>query len=111
MSSVRRFDVFLSYTHADRPQAQEIDAWLRGQGVKPFFDRRLTPGLPWLVAIEEAIASSGSVAILIGQHGIGNVQHYECAAALERQTGDRDFPVIPVLLPGCENPPTGFLKL
>ena len=28
-----------------------------------------------------------------------------------RQTGDPAFPVIPVLMPGCESPPTGFLQL
>jgi energy-coupling factor transporter ATP-binding protein EcfA2 len=30
---------------------------------------------------------------------------------LVRQTHDDGFPVIPVLMPGCENPPTGFLQL
>jgi hypothetical protein len=30
---------------------------------------------------------------------------------LVRQTHEAAFPVIPVLMPGCENPPTGFLQL
>ena len=31
--------------------------------------------------------------------------------ALVRQTRDKAFPVIPVLMPGCDSPPTGFLEL
>jgi hypothetical protein len=33
------------------------------------------------------------------------------SASLVQQTRDNGFPVIPVLMPGCENPPTGFLQL
>jgi hypothetical protein len=42
---------------------------------------------------------------------IGNTQQYERELALVRQTRDNSFPVIPVLMPGCENPPTGFQQL
>jgi hypothetical protein len=42
---------------------------------------------------------------------LGNTQQYERELALVRQTQDRDFPVIPVLMPGCDNPPAGFLEL
>jgi energy-coupling factor transporter ATP-binding protein EcfA2 len=107
-----RFDVFLSYARSDSGAASELNAWLRGQGFRTFFDRReLSPGLRWVPALEEAIGWSDAVAILIGRHGIGNTQQYERELALVRQTHDDTFPVIPVLMPGCENPPTGFLQL
>jgi hypothetical protein len=106
------YNVFLSYAHIDAAPAQELDAWLRSQGLRTFFDRaELRAGLRWIAALEESIGNSGAAAILIGQHGLGNTQQYERELALVRQTQDRDFPVIPVLLPGCEKPPTGFLEL
>jgi hypothetical protein len=71
----------------------------------------LRPGLRWIPALEDAIGRSNAVAILVGRHGIGNTQQYERELALVRQTRDKSFPVIPVLMPGCENPPTGFLQL
>jgi hypothetical protein len=107
-----RFDVFLSYARSDELAATELNTWLRGQGFSTFFDRsELRPGLPWVPALEEAINRSRAVAILFGKHGIGNTQQYERQFALVRQTHEATFPVIPVLMPGCESPPTGFLQL
>jgi energy-coupling factor transporter ATP-binding protein EcfA2 len=107
-----RFDVFLSYARGDSGAASELNGWLCGQGLRTFFDRsELRPGLRWIPALEEAIGSSDAVAILIGRHGFGNTQQYERELALVRQTHDDTFPIIPVLMPGCENPPSGFLQL
>jgi energy-coupling factor transporter ATP-binding protein EcfA2 len=106
------FDVFLSYARSDGAAATELNGWLRKQGLRTFFDRsELRPGLRWIPALEDAIARSDAVAILVGCHGIGNTQQYERELALVQQTRDNGFPVIPVLMPGCENPPTGFLQL
>src|SRR6185503_5248143 len=107
-----RFDVFLSYAHSDGVVAGQLNAWLRAHAVRTFFDRsELRPGLRWIPALEDAIDRSDAVAILVGRHGIGNTQQYERELALVRQTRDGGFPVIPVLMPGCENSPTGFLQL
>ncbi|HZY59162.1 MAG TPA: TIR domain-containing protein, partial [Candidatus Binataceae bacterium] len=112
MSGDERFDVFLSYARSDELAATELNTWLRGQGFSAFFDRsELRAGLPWVPALEEAINRSRAVAILFGKHGIGNTQQYERQFALVRQTHDTGFPLIPVLMPGCESPPTGFLQL
>jgi hypothetical protein len=106
------YDVFVSYARSDAAAATELNNWLRGQGLATFFDRsELRPGLPWVPALEEAINRSRAVAILFGKHGIGNTQQYERQFALVRQTHEAAFPVIPVLMPGCESPPTGFLQL
>jgi energy-coupling factor transporter ATP-binding protein EcfA2 len=112
MGSGAAYDVFLSYARSDGAAAAELNGWLRAQDLRTFFDRsELHPGLRWIPAIEDAINRSGAVAILVGRHGIGNTQQYERELALVRQTHDNGFPVIPVLMPGCENPPTGFLQL
>ena len=108
----RRYDVFVSYARSDGAAAAELNGWLCAQGLSTFFDRSaLRPGLRWVPALEDAIGRSKAVAILVGPHGIGNTQQYERELALVRQTGDPAFPVIPVLMPGCNSPPTGFLQL
>jgi hypothetical protein len=112
MGSGDAYDVFISYARSDEAAAADLNGWLSDQGLRTFFDRReLRPGLRWVAALEEAIDRSRAVAILVGKHGIGNTQQYEREFALIRQTGDPAFPVIPVLMPGCEQPPTGFLQL
>jgi energy-coupling factor transporter ATP-binding protein EcfA2 len=112
MGSGGGYDVFLSYAHSDGTAAAELNGWLSAQGLSTFFDRSaLRPGLRWVPALEDAIGRSKAVAILLGKHGIGNTQQYERELALIRQTGDPAFPVIPVLMPGCDSPPIGFLQL
>jgi tetratricopeptide (TPR) repeat protein len=112
MGSGDRYDVFVSYARSDEAAAAELNGWLNAEGLHTFFDRNeLRPGLRWISALEDAISRSHAVAILVGKHGIGNTQQYERELALVRQTGDAAFPVIPVLMPGCDSPPTGFLQL
>jgi len=103
--------VFISYSHADGQIAQDLNARLTQANVTTFFDRqRLIAGRRWVPELEDALKTCSTVALLIGPGGIGNTQQYERQLALVRQTAHRDFPVIPVLLPGSE-PPTGFLQL
>src|SRR5208282_4728587 len=112
MRSGDGYEVFMSYAHSDGAAAAELNGWLTAQGLSTFFDRNaLRPGLRWVPALEDAIGRSKAVAILVGKHGIGNTQQYERELALVRQTGNAAFPVIPVLMPGCDSPPTGFLQL
>jgi WD40 repeat protein/energy-coupling factor transporter ATP-binding protein EcfA2 len=112
MASGDAYDVFISYAHSDGGAAGDLNGWLCAHGLSTFFDRSaLRPGLRWVPALEEAIGRSKAVAILVGKHGIGNTQQYERELALIRQTGEPTFPVIPVLMPGCDSLPTGFLQL
>jgi energy-coupling factor transporter ATP-binding protein EcfA2 len=112
MASGDAYDVFVSYARSDGAAAAELNSWLRDQGLSTFFERNeLRPGLRWLPALEDAIGRSKAVVILVGKGGIGNTQQYERELALIRQTGDPKFPVIPVLMPGSDSPPTGFLQV
>jgi WD40 repeat protein/energy-coupling factor transporter ATP-binding protein EcfA2 len=107
------YDVFVSYSRADGRHAADIDSVLRDKGLKTFFDRRnLAPGLPWVRALEQAIGASKAAIVLIGPRGFGNTQQYERDLALVRQTQDRAFPVVPVILPGTTtDPPFDFLRV
>ncbi len=108
-------DVFLSYNRMDKSQAEALDLWLRGQGLKVFLDtRELVAGRDWVPVLEEAIGRAAqAMVVLIGPHGLGRWQHKEYSLGLQRQEREPAFPVIPVLLPGtkAEHWPTGFLAL
>jgi hypothetical protein len=114
MPSGDAYDAFISYAHSDSVAAADLNGWLKDQSLNTFFDRSaLRPGLRCIRALEDAIGRSRAVAILVCPHGIGNTQQYERELALVRQSQIRDaeFPVIPVLKPGCDSPPTRFLQL
>ena len=85
---------------------------LRQKGLRTFFDRRnLAPGLPWIRALEEAIGVSKAAIILLGPSGLGDTQQYERELAFVRQTGEPNFPVVPVVLPETRDPPFNFLRV
>jgi hypothetical protein len=79
-----------------------------------FADWHLKVGLPWHPRIEHALLSSKAVAVLIGPEGLGGWQLPEVWMALDIQQGarrnGRDFPVIPVLLPGSAPSPCFLLQ-
>jgi hypothetical protein len=106
------WDVFISYSRADARCAADIDSILRQKGLRTFFDRRnLSPGLPWVRALEEAIDAAKAAIVLLGPSGFGNTQQYERELAFVRQTRDPTFPVLPVLLPDTRDPPFNFLRV
>src|SRR5262245_28802260 len=103
--------VFLSYNWRDAAAAELVARALRQQGLSVFLDRwYLVPGRSWPQALEEALRECGAVAVLLGPSGLGPWQLREKDLALDRQSHDQAFPVIPVLLPGAEAA-LGFLKL
>src|SRR5215210_7593983 len=104
-------DVFISYNFRDREAAQGVAQALQKQGLSVFLDRwYLTPGLSWPQTLETALSNCRAVAVLIGPSGLGRWQQQEKNLALDRQSLDPSFPVIPVLLPGAD-PALGFLSL
>jgi len=105
-------DVFLSYNSSDRPAARLIFDALKAQGFAVFMDERdLTAGQNFITRLETALLACKSVAILMGPRGLGKWQQIEKDLALDRKAKEPDLPVVPVLLPGDVDPPTGFLSL
>ena len=105
-----RYDVFLSYHWRDQTPVHALAEKLLNQNLHVFLDRwYLTPGQPWPELLEQALATCGAVAVCIGPGEMGSWQQREQHYALDRQTREKGFPVIPVLMPGAE-PPLGFIR-
>src|SRR5438128_2474491 len=105
MSDEKKYDVFLSYNSLDHALVERVAGELQTRKCSSFIDRwYLTPGHDWVVALERALQASRAVAVFLGPHEMGRWQQRERAWALDQLAGRDDFPVIPVLLPGCEPP-------
>ena len=104
------YDLFLSYSSGDHSIVEDCARKLRDSGVQPFLDRwYLAPGARWRPKLEESLSTCNAVAVFVGPGEMGSWQQREVDVALDLQGKRADFPVIPVLLPGCE-PPLGFLR-
>ena len=105
-------DVFISYNSRDRVAARAILETLQSHGLTVFLDEKnLAAGQNFVSRLESAIAACKSIAILIGPHGMGKWQQIEKDLSLDRKAMESALPVVPVLLPGDVDPPTGFLAL
>jgi hypothetical protein len=104
------YDLFLSYNSADHVLVKEIAQRIRQQDLKPFLDSwYFVPGIRWRPKLEQILSSCKAVAVCVGPGEMGRWQQREVDVALDLQAHIPNFPVIPVLLPGCE-PPLGFLR-
>lgn len=108
------YDVFLSYSSADRLAVEAIALRLRDEaGLRPFLDAwHLVPGEPWMAALERAIEGSAAVAVFLGPQGMGPWHEQESRLALVTGAQRRGKRVIPVLLSGARKENVdGFLSL
>ena len=111
LRALANHDVFLSYNRRDEAAAHRIGESLRAAGSRVFLDRwELTPGQDWLPRLETALSDCGSIAVVLGPHGIGAWQSREVQVAFDRKAREPDFPVVPVMVEGAD-PPLGFLGL
>ena len=93
-------DLFLSYNSRDRVAVQQVRTLLGARRVSVFYDREsLGLGLNWFEPLERALRQVHGVVVFLGPNGLGRWQRREMALALDRQTTEATFPVIPVLLP------------
>jgi WD40 repeat protein len=106
------FDVFVSYNRANQDAVERLGRALRARGLTVFIDRwYLVAGQSWPETLEQHLSDCRAVAVCIGASGIGAWQQREHYKALDRQAHEPGFPVIPVLLPGADDPALGFLGL
>lgn len=100
------YDVFFSYSHADREAVERIADRLRRRGIRPWLDRSaLEGGQRWQREIEEQIENARAAAIFIGPEGIGRWQEKEALALIDQTAGRPEFRVIPVILEHCVGSP------
>jgi hypothetical protein len=99
------FDVFLCYNRQNRSEVKQIGEQLKFHGILPWLDEwELRPGLPWQRGLEKQIDKIKSVAVFVGNDGIGPWQQMEVEAFL-REFVSRGCPVIPVLLKSAPQKP------
>lgn len=105
IASSKQYDVFLSHNRADKDMIETIAEKLRQARIEPFLDRwHLIPGEPWQEALEQALNQSRTCVVFIGPHGLGPWENEEMRSALEERVHNPQFRVIPVLLPGAQQP-------
>ena len=106
-----KFDVFLAHNSADRTAVIDLGFILRGHGINPWIDiEQIPPGRWFQDVIQSAAREVKSVAIVIGEKGLGRWQAMELRTFISRCVEDA-LPVIPVLLPGVRTVPENLLFL
>lgn len=93
------YDVFLSHNGQDKPAVRALAEALRKRKLRVWLDEdNLRPGMPWQKGLEGGISTSASIAVLIGEDGLGPWENEELQGAL-RLAVKNQRPVIPVILP------------
>ncbi len=97
----RRYDVFISYSRADRPLAERLERYLRKRWVSVWFDRRLdaTPGVDFTAEIEGTLTFARRVIVLWSANSQSSTWVF-AEATLARQAGT----YLPVQAQPCEIP-------
>lgn len=98
-------DVFFSYNTDDKAVVLELAQTVKARGLRVWLDVwEVPPGRDWQEALEKAIQTVHSAAVLVGPSGLGPWERAEVRASLSEAV-DRELPVIPVLLPGAHEVP------
>ncbi|MGB7923475.1 MAG: toll/interleukin-1 receptor domain-containing protein [Pyrinomonadaceae bacterium] len=101
----REFDVFLCHNSIDKAAVKQIGKQLIRRGIRPWLDEwELPPGRPWQRVLEEQIEKIKSVAVFVGESGLGPWAEIEVDAFL-REFVKRHCPAIPVILPTAREIP------
>lgn len=99
------FDVFFAHHSTDRAAVLQICRTLRHNGIYPWVDvEQVQPGTWFQDAIQSAIRTVRSAAIVLGEDGLGPWQRLEVRTFVERCVM-AGIPVVPVLLPGLSRIP------
>ena len=98
------FDVFLSHSHLDAVMVEELAKRLEDEfGFRVWLDKWiLIPGESWQQAIVRGLDQAKSCAVCIGKETPNGWFREEIERAINRQTKDVSFKVIPVLLPNSQ---------
>ncbi|HVT14705.1 MAG TPA: toll/interleukin-1 receptor domain-containing protein [Thermoanaerobaculia bacterium] len=95
------FDVFLSHAHLDAEAVELLGRRLEDQAhLRVWLDRWvLVPGEPWQQGMSKGLDEAKTCAVCIGRHTPAGWFREEIEKALNRQTKEKEFRVIPVILP------------
>lgn len=100
----QRFDVYLSYSHTDAEWVEKLAIRLEDEGgLRVWLDKwYLIPGQPWQQELAHSIDQAHCCAVCISESTPTGWFREEIEKALNRQTSDPSFRVIPVLLPNVK---------
>ena len=102
-SGPKRYDAFLSYNSQDRPAVRQIEERLKREKLNPYLEAsELLGGRQFLPELGRALDNSKTCVVFLGPSGLGPWQREELTVALDTRVRDKDFHVIPVLLPGAD---------
>jgi hypothetical protein len=95
------FDVFLSHAHVDADLVEQVGIRLEDQaGLTVWLDRWvLVPGQHWQQEMAKGLHEARTCAVCVGEQTPSGWFREEIERALNRQTKDTSFRVIPVVLP------------
>lgn len=99
------FHVFLSYSHEDAEWVENLACRLEDErGFRVWLDKWiLIPGQPWQQEMSRGLDQAESCAVCIGKNTPNGWFKEEIQKALNRQTKDPSFRVIPVLIPDADS--------
>jgi len=98
-----KYDVFLSYSHYDTKVVEELAERLDDITLSVWLDKwNCVPGEKWQQAITKGLDHTMSCAVCVGKQTPQGWFREEIEHALNRQTKDDSFHVIPVLLPDAD---------
>jgi hypothetical protein len=99
----KRFDAFLSYNSQDRSAVEELYRRLKDAGLEPYLDSsEVLGGRPPVRELGLALVECKTCVVFLGPSGLGDWQKEELQIAIDLRTRDKEFHVVPVLLPGCD---------
>jgi energy-coupling factor transporter ATP-binding protein EcfA2 len=102
---VTDFDIFLSHNSTDKALVESIAQKLQSKGLNPWLDKWcLVPGLPWQLQLATILRSCPTFGVFVGQSGLGDWAREELLVAQDRAAKERNFRIIPILLPGVPDP-------
>lgn len=104
---------FFSYSHTDKESVGYIANKLKNEyGTTIFFDEwSLIPGKKFQDELSKGLEKSSSCAVFIGANTTSGWKMEEVSKAIDMQTQDNNFNVIPVLLPNAKKENlNGFLQ-
>ena len=101
------FAVFLSFNSKDRAEVKRLAEYLADTAqLRPWFDEwELIPGESWIDALTRGLQESAACAVFVGNSGEGPWQEQEIRNALIHRAKNKDFRIIPVLLPTATHQP------
>ena len=111
MGRKSKSEIFLCHNSNDKPEVEEIYAFLKARGAYPFMDKYSFESFKlWEDSLRERISSIEVAAIFIGKSGLGPWQTKEIEMFDARLANQSNCNIGLVILPGCSDELSSYVK-